>query len=143
MLTAAQKLADILRQKKAFTNTATFDLKCEVCDNVRLSRCRCLLHAIRIVGKVWSGRKEQERTRKKQGTSSLGSTEALSNWQFIENIYGWYHIAIIQGICIAHIVISNQTDRRHFVSNHLKEMRSQTSFTSRSVQYHHAESVGE
>jgi len=31
ILLAATKLADILRQKKAFTNTATFDLKCEVC----------------------------------------------------------------------------------------------------------------
>jgi ubiquitin thioesterase OTU1 len=31
ILVAATKLADILRQKKAFTNTATFDLKCEVC----------------------------------------------------------------------------------------------------------------
>lgn len=30
ILVAAQKLADILRQKKAFTNTSTFDLKCEV-----------------------------------------------------------------------------------------------------------------
>ncbi|KJA27468.1 hypothetical protein HYPSUDRAFT_35361 [Hypholoma sublateritium FD-334 SS-4] len=31
VLVAAKKLADILRAKKAFTNTATFDLKCEVC----------------------------------------------------------------------------------------------------------------
>ena len=31
ILLAATKLADILRQKRAFTNTATFDLKCEVC----------------------------------------------------------------------------------------------------------------
>jgi len=31
ILVAAKKLADILRQKKAFTNTATFDLKCEDC----------------------------------------------------------------------------------------------------------------
>ncbi|KAF8201558.1 hypothetical protein BJ912DRAFT_945671 [Pholiota molesta] len=31
VLVAAKKLADILRSKKAFTNTATFDLKCEVC----------------------------------------------------------------------------------------------------------------
>ncbi|KAF9475865.1 OTU-domain-containing protein [Pholiota conissans] len=31
VLIAAKKLADILRSKKAFTNTATFDLKCEVC----------------------------------------------------------------------------------------------------------------
>ncbi|KAG6814534.1 hypothetical protein H0H92_000061 [Tricholoma furcatifolium] len=31
ILIAAKKLADILRAKKAFTNTATFDLKCEVC----------------------------------------------------------------------------------------------------------------
>jgi ubiquitin thioesterase OTU1 len=31
VLVAAQKLADILRQKKAFTNTATFDLKCSDC----------------------------------------------------------------------------------------------------------------
>lgn len=30
MLVAGQRLADILRKKKAFTNTATFDLKCEV-----------------------------------------------------------------------------------------------------------------
>lgn len=30
VLVAAKKLADILRSKKAFTNTATFDLKCEV-----------------------------------------------------------------------------------------------------------------
>lgn len=27
---AAKKLADILRSKKAYTNTTTFDLKCEV-----------------------------------------------------------------------------------------------------------------
>jgi len=31
VLVAAQKLADILRQKKAFTNTSTFDLKCSDC----------------------------------------------------------------------------------------------------------------
>ncbi|KAJ4487824.1 hypothetical protein J3R30DRAFT_3695484 [Lentinula aciculospora] len=31
ILVAAKKLADTLRSKKAFTNTATFDLKCEVC----------------------------------------------------------------------------------------------------------------
>ncbi|KAJ3818338.1 hypothetical protein EV361DRAFT_808640 [Lentinula raphanica] len=31
VLVAAKKLADALRAKKAFTNTATFDLKCEVC----------------------------------------------------------------------------------------------------------------
>ncbi|KZP19562.1 OTU-domain-containing protein [Athelia psychrophila] len=31
MLVAGQRLADILRKKKAFTNTATFDLKCEDC----------------------------------------------------------------------------------------------------------------
>jgi ubiquitin thioesterase OTU1 len=30
MLLAAKKLADILRGKKAYTNTTTFDLKCEV-----------------------------------------------------------------------------------------------------------------
>lgn len=31
ILVAAKKLADKLRAKRAFTNTATFDLKCEVC----------------------------------------------------------------------------------------------------------------
>src|SRR5690349_16525903 len=31
ILTAAKKLATKLREKKAFTNTATFDLKCEQC----------------------------------------------------------------------------------------------------------------
>ena len=31
ILDAAQKLASELRQKKKFTNTATFDLKCEIC----------------------------------------------------------------------------------------------------------------
>ncbi|KAG5354046.1 hypothetical protein C0989_009744 [Termitomyces sp. Mn162] len=31
MMIAAGKLADILRAKKAFTNTSTFDLKCETC----------------------------------------------------------------------------------------------------------------
>ncbi|KAG5647285.1 hypothetical protein DXG03_000822 [Asterophora parasitica] len=31
VILAAKKLADVLRSKKAFTNTATFDLKCEVC----------------------------------------------------------------------------------------------------------------
>ncbi|PPQ64685.1 hypothetical protein CVT26_002775 [Gymnopilus dilepis] len=31
ILVAAKKLADILRSKKAFTNTATFDLRCEQC----------------------------------------------------------------------------------------------------------------
>ncbi|KAF5389812.1 hypothetical protein D9757_003704 [Collybiopsis confluens] len=31
ILIAAKKLADFLRSQKAFTNTATFDLKCEVC----------------------------------------------------------------------------------------------------------------
>ncbi|KII88383.1 hypothetical protein PLICRDRAFT_54223 [Plicaturopsis crispa FD-325 SS-3] len=31
VLVAAKKLADILRAKKAYTNTATFDLKCEDC----------------------------------------------------------------------------------------------------------------
>ena len=33
ILAAAQSLADKLREKKAFTNTATFDLKCEVCNH--------------------------------------------------------------------------------------------------------------
>jgi len=31
VLVAAKQLADILRSKKAFTNTSTFDLKCEQC----------------------------------------------------------------------------------------------------------------
>ncbi|KAG6860407.1 hypothetical protein C0995_011526 [Termitomyces sp. Mi166 len=31
IMIAAGKLADILRAKKAFTNTSTFDLKCEIC----------------------------------------------------------------------------------------------------------------
>ncbi|KAG6918114.1 hypothetical protein DXG01_016301 [Tephrocybe rancida] len=31
IMLAAKKLADVLRAKKAFTNTSTFDLKCEVC----------------------------------------------------------------------------------------------------------------
>ncbi|KAJ7087842.1 hypothetical protein C8R44DRAFT_836182 [Mycena epipterygia] len=31
VLVAAKRLADVLRAKRAFTNTATFDLKCEVC----------------------------------------------------------------------------------------------------------------
>lgn len=31
MLQAAKKLADALRAKRAYTNTATFDLKCQVC----------------------------------------------------------------------------------------------------------------
>ncbi|KAJ3995952.1 hypothetical protein F5050DRAFT_1763146 [Lentinula boryana] len=31
ILVAAKKLADTLRSKKAYTNTTTFDLKCEVC----------------------------------------------------------------------------------------------------------------
>lgn len=30
MLTAARKLADALRAKRAYTNTATFELKCQV-----------------------------------------------------------------------------------------------------------------
>lgn len=30
ILTAARKLADKLREKRAFTNTATFDLRCQV-----------------------------------------------------------------------------------------------------------------
>ncbi|PCH38171.1 OTU-domain-containing protein [Wolfiporia cocos MD-104 SS10] len=31
MLVAAKKLADVLRAKKAYTNTATFDLRCQIC----------------------------------------------------------------------------------------------------------------
>ncbi|KAI0748106.1 OTU-domain-containing protein [Daedaleopsis nitida] len=31
MLVAAKKLADTLRAKRAYTNTATFDLKCQIC----------------------------------------------------------------------------------------------------------------
>jgi len=31
VLVAAKRLADVLRAKRAFTNTATFDLKCEQC----------------------------------------------------------------------------------------------------------------
>ncbi|KAG5635866.1 hypothetical protein H0H81_009849 [Sphagnurus paluster] len=31
VMLAAKKLADVLRAKRAYTNTATFDLKCEVC----------------------------------------------------------------------------------------------------------------
>ncbi|KAG6867031.1 hypothetical protein C0991_003949 [Blastosporella zonata] len=31
VMVAAKKLADVLRAKKAFTNTSTFDLKCEIC----------------------------------------------------------------------------------------------------------------
>ena len=30
ILLAAKKLADMLRAKRAYTNTATFDLKCQV-----------------------------------------------------------------------------------------------------------------
>ncbi|KZT11322.1 OTU-domain-containing protein [Laetiporus sulphureus 93-53] len=32
VLAAAKKLADILRAKKAYTNTATFDLRCQICN---------------------------------------------------------------------------------------------------------------
>lgn len=35
VLAAAKKLADKLREKRAFTNTATFTLKCEVCCYLR------------------------------------------------------------------------------------------------------------
>jgi len=31
LLVAAKKLADILRAKRAYTNTATFDLRCQIC----------------------------------------------------------------------------------------------------------------
>jgi len=31
VLAAGKRLADVLRAKRAFTNTATFDLKCEEC----------------------------------------------------------------------------------------------------------------
>ncbi|SRR6266550_885538 len=38
-LIAAKKLADTLRAKKAYTNTATFDLKCEVSKILHITVC--------------------------------------------------------------------------------------------------------
>ena len=57
ILVAGTKLANILRQKKAFTNTATFDLKCEVRDAPSQFRqasilYRCAYIFDRIVDKV-------------------------------------------------------------------------------------------
>jgi ubiquitin thioesterase OTU1 len=39
IIPAVKELADILRKKKAFTNTATFDLKCEVCTRIQQYDC--------------------------------------------------------------------------------------------------------
>ena len=39
VLVAAKKLADKLRAKKAYTNTATFDLRCQVRRYIRCARC--------------------------------------------------------------------------------------------------------
>ena len=55
ILVAAKKLATILRGKKAFTNTSTFDLKCEVSLERSLSHSLLLgltLFFFRFVGKA-------------------------------------------------------------------------------------------
>ena len=93
VLEALQALATKLRAKRAYTNTATFDLKCEVrvfhslpsllvvvegslmdrfrfrvCAVCRWYYCRCVVRALRV-------RKRRARMRLRQGMSSLANTE--------------------------------------------------------------------
>lgn len=69
VLIAAQKLAGILRQKKAFTNTATFDLKCSV-GVIPSESCNSSFYTDYPTG-LWAGVGRGERcksTRERNGT---------------------------------------------------------------------------
>jgi len=59
VLVAAKKLADILRSKKAFTNTATFDLKCEVRLDFSLEVTQLLIICLLA---MWKGSERRERS---------------------------------------------------------------------------------
>ena len=62
VLVAAKKLADALRAKRAYTNTATFDLKCQVRelhgDGCGLSVMLNAFYGSQICGKGLKGEKE-------------------------------------------------------------------------------------
>jgi hypothetical protein len=70
VLVAAKKLAGILRSKKAFTNTATFDLKCEVRSNSSLTTfwvTDCNLALYRTVGRALKEKRKHEHMQSKLG----------------------------------------------------------------------------
>jgi len=77
MLQAAKKLADILRSKKAYTNTSTFDLKCEVSLLSLYTTSFDSLIDCRNAGRDLKARKAHGLMLSRQGTSGLGNTKRL------------------------------------------------------------------
>lgn len=69
-LAAAKKLADILRAKRAYTNTATFDLRCEVSKSDRCFRCAHHGTSAGMRNRI-EGRERSAGTRGTNGTCTL------------------------------------------------------------------------
>ena len=73
VLVAAKKLADKLRAKKAFTNTATFDLRCEVSLSHSAAPSTFVSLFVRqICRKGLKGEKEAREHAKETGHASFG-----------------------------------------------------------------------
>lgn len=74
ILTAAKKLADKLRAKKAYTNTATFDLKCQVRLYASVRSLLSEIHFItpQVCGKGLKGEKEARAHASETGHAKFG-----------------------------------------------------------------------
>jgi hypothetical protein len=85
VLGALQALATKLRAKRAYTNTATFDLKCEVRAVSRLFLLRLRVIVVddwtcvgtRYAGRDLRAKRRRARTRPRRGMSSLANTDIL------------------------------------------------------------------
>lgn len=78
MLAAAKKLADALRAKRAYTNTATFDLRCQVSPTVCYADASCAELTggrARFAARASKARRRRASTLSRQGTSSSANTE--------------------------------------------------------------------
>lgn len=72
VLAAAKKLADKLRAKRAFTNTATFTLKCQVRGDFAVPRTDPLIPCIQKCGTGLIGEKEAREHAKETGHVDFG-----------------------------------------------------------------------
>ncbi len=85
VLGALQALATKLRAKRAYTNTATFDLKCEVRAVAGLFLLRSRVFVVddwtcvgtRCAGRDLRAKRRRARTRPRRGMSSLANTDIL------------------------------------------------------------------
>jgi hypothetical protein len=81
VLDALRALATKLRAKRAYTNTSTFDLRCEVSLTFYFSRFACVLVdewtlvGARCAGRGLRARRRRARTRPRRGMSSLANTD--------------------------------------------------------------------